>query len=591
MCVPVLTSPIVREIGRGDHSRVYHVQNPSKSYACKFFENKSDFNKEVAVLSYIQSQGGHSNIIHYFGSLKNKIGGFGLCLELAAANLSYYLKHHKHGLRESLTIKFTHQIATALLFLQEKEVIHGNLTPSNILISLDEKKVMISDFGSASKGKLPPKYDLQLDYYKSPEVILELDYTAAADMWSLACVTTEMITGWTLFKNGVMNKTDLITTQEHILRGNYPEELVNQASFQHQALVIASRRWTREDLHCIDELVPKSLLTVIKRMFDFTPTTRLTPQELINQCLILENPPNLLATETTDKFLGMGAFGKVYLIRRPEGNCALKVIEEKSNFTNEHSIMSYIQSQGGHPNIVRYMGSIEKENGPGMLLELASKSLDAYLKQRRKGFSEGSAIKITHQIAEALLFLQEKEIIHGDIKPGNILMSLDGKKVMITDFGSAVRGKTSSIYNEGTLNYASPEAFLKVEYTAATDMWSLACIVVEMITKKPLFAGEDEWDIFGEEDDLIMRHEHILNGTYPDELVEKASPELQELVAASRESEFTEEVPLLYELVPHSLLGVLMRMFDFSPNTRLTPQELINWRSTPRLKRPFSEIS
>ena len=90
-----------------------------------------------------------------------------------------------------------------------------------------------------------------------------------------------------------------------------------------------------------------------------------------------------------------------------------------------------------------------------------------------------------------------KRIIHRDLKPANIL--IDKKDVLkIADFGLA---RTYSIpvrpysHEVVTLWYRAPEILLgSLEYSTPIDVWSIGCIFVEMITKRPLFAGDSEID-------------------------------------------------------------------------------------------------
>ncbi|XP_075913393.1 dual specificity tyrosine-phosphorylation-regulated kinase 2-like [Petromyzon marinus] len=92
----------------------------------------------------------------------------------------------------------------------------------------------------------------------------------------------------------------------------------------------------------------------------------------------------------------------------------------------------------------------------------------------------------TRAILDFLLYAKGRGIIHGDIKPDNILLTAAGK-VRVTDFGwsSYLKHKTQHVC--GTLPYMAPELLLGYYVTGAVDMWALGCTVAEMATRKYLF--------------------------------------------------------------------------------------------------------
>lgn len=105
-------------------------------------------------------------------------------------------------------------------------------------------------------------------------------------------------------------------------------------------------------------------------------------------------------------------------------------------------------------------------------------------------------IKIyTYQIFRGLLYLHSKKICHRDIKPQNILTN--NKEVVICDFGSA------KILNPLEKNlpyicsrcYRAPELiFGSTQYTTMIDIWSVGCVILEMIHGTPFFIGNSSID-------------------------------------------------------------------------------------------------
>ena len=96
--------------------------------------------------------------------------------------------------------------------------------------------------------------------------------------------------------------------------------------------------------------------------------------------------------------------------------------------------------------------------------------------------------KITRDILKCLLFLKKHGVIHCDLKPENILFRLDPTKgVKIIDFGSATFLNDVDYDYLQTRPYRAPEVVLGAKFDFAIDMWSLGCILYELVTGKILF--------------------------------------------------------------------------------------------------------
>lgn len=93
-------------------------------------------------------------------------------------------------------------------------------------------------------------------------------------------------------------------------------------------------------------------------------------------------------------------------------------------------------------------------------------------------------------------FCHSKQIIHRDLKPQNILLSIkeNGFDVKVSDFGLARTFMTPmDKYTKeiATLWYRAPEIMLGEDnYSITIDIWSIGCIFLELMTKKPAFRGE-----------------------------------------------------------------------------------------------------
>jgi dual specificity tyrosine-phosphorylation-regulated kinase 1 len=127
------------------------------------------------------------------------------------------------------------------------------------------------------------------------------------------------------------------------------------------------------------------------------------------------------------------------------------------------------------------------------------------------------------QVLQSLAFLarEDVDIIHCDLKPENILLRRHATKkneVKVIDFGSSCRADKRVYPYIQSRYYRSPEVLLGLPYTAAIDMWSLACTMVEMHTGTPLFSGSDQFE-------QVQQIVKVL-GMVPDRMLDKVTDEV-----------------------------------------------------------------
>lgn len=194
--------------------------------------------------------------------------------------------------------------------------------------------------------------------------------------------------------------------------------------------------------------------------------------------------------------LGRGAYSTVYKVKsRISGEFyALKVIcrnkLNQARITKRLINEIKLQSQVNHPNVVKLILSFEDEENVYLLLELCQGGeLFSYIKAEGK-LSESETRRIINQIAEGIGCLHSKNILHRDLKLGNLLFSEDKSIIKIGDFGLAVQ--LTDLAEErrtlcGTPNYISPEIVSRKPYGLSSDLWSLGCIVYACLTGNPPF--------------------------------------------------------------------------------------------------------
>ncbi|KAJ5176749.1 uncharacterized protein N7482_002626 [Penicillium canariense] len=165
----------------------------------------------------------------------------------------------------------------------------------------------------------------------------------------------------------------------------------------------------------------------------------------------------------------------------------------KENIVREKMTMhrreSLLLAELSHPNIITTQKVIQSSNTIYMFTELVTcGDLFSFLRYKGGQLEDTTAAMIIRQILLALEYLHDRDIVHRDVKPDNVLMtSLEiGGRVVLTDFGCArlvnqsVQRMTSVV---GTLEYCAPELHPtnKNGYTKAVDMWSLGCVTAVLL--------------------------------------------------------------------------------------------------------------
>jgi serine/threonine-protein kinase len=201
-----------------------------------------------------------------------------------------------------------------------------------------------------------------------------------------------------------------------------------------------------------------------------------------------------------EREIGQGGMATVYLAHdltydRP---VALKLLNQElaaslgaDRFLREIQVSQELQ----HPNIV---GVLDSGNVMGRLFYTMPFVEGASLRerlQRERQLPIGEAVSIIRQVAEALDFAHSKGVIHRDIKPENILLS--GDRALVADFGiaravSVAGGEqlTRTGIAVGTPAYMSPEQALQSkDVTPASDVYSLGCVMYELLAGQPPFTG------------------------------------------------------------------------------------------------------
>lgn len=204
------------------------------------------------------------------------------------------------------------------------------------------------------------------------------------------------------------------------------------------------------------------------------------------------------------RVLGKGSFGQVLKCydHKTSKYVALKMVRnEKKVLWQAHEeirILENLKRQDYNDtyNIIHMIDSFTFRNHICITFELLSINLYELIKKNKyQGFSSTLVKKIIYNILQCLEFMHRNKIIHCDLKPENILLKQPSRTALkVIDFGSSCYENQRIYTYIQSRYYRAPEVILGSKYGMPIDMWSLGCIVAELLTGTPIFAGEDESD-------------------------------------------------------------------------------------------------
>ncbi|HKW49919.1 MAG TPA: serine/threonine-protein kinase, partial [Gemmatimonadaceae bacterium] len=203
------------------------------------------------------------------------------------------------------------------------------------------------------------------------------------------------------------------------------------------------------------------------------------------------------------KRLGEGGMGTVYLAEHVKMNrqCAVKVMNS-ALLTDSESAQRFAREASNaariiHPNVAAVFDYGETDGVVYLVMEYVDGLSLTRLLERETTLQPSRAVDIAHQVAEALVAAHELGIVHRDLKPDNIIVApgKNGRDIAkVVDFGIAKaieEGPTESLTRTGlvigTPEYMSPEQLLGDPVDARSDIYSLGCILYQMLTGRRSF--------------------------------------------------------------------------------------------------------
>jgi CTD kinase subunit alpha len=235
--------------------------------------------------------------------------------------------------------------------------------------------------------------------------------------------------------------------------------------------------------------IPKKKFIMAKR-----PKKRptLSPEFAASDSVYYRKPGN-------ESVVGSGTYGKVFkgVHVYTKDMVALKKIRmegERDGFPVTAIREIKLLQSLNHENIVKLQEVMVEKNDCFMVFEYLSHDLTGLLNHPTFKLEYAMKKDLAKQLFEGLDYLHRRGVLHRDIKAANILVSNTGQ-LKLADFGLArfyaKRSKLDYTNRVITIWYRSPELLLgETQYGPAVDIWSAACVLVEIFTKHAIFPGD-----------------------------------------------------------------------------------------------------
>lgn len=219
--------------------------------------------------------------------------------------------------------------------------------------------------------------------------------------------------------------------------------------------------------------------------------------------VVPEALPEVLAGRyLVERLLGVGGMGAVYrardLLREqfgdPEPYIALKTLSDDfAQYPDAHALLysEYaLTARLSHRHVVRLFGfdvDTQSERAFITLELLKGPTLDQLLSERPEGLAAETLCEIAVPLLEALLYSHNQGVVHGDLKPSNVILDEDGLRLFDYGLGQPVGGVLESLprlsrnrFKAWTTRYAATELLEGAEPSTASDVYALACLLFEL---------------------------------------------------------------------------------------------------------------
>ncbi|CAL1408997.1 unnamed protein product [Linum trigynum] len=275
------------------------------------------------------------------------------------------------------------------------------------------------------------------------------------------------------------------------------------------------------------------------------------------------------------EILGEGTYGVVYkaIDTRTGQTVAIKKIrlgkhKEGVNFTALREIK--LLKELKDPSIIELIDAFPHKGNLNLVFEFMETDLEAVIRDRNIFLSPADIKSYFQMTLKGLAFCHKKWVLHRDMKPNNLLIG-SGGQLKLADFGLArVFGSPDRKFTHHVFArwYRAPELlFGAKQYGSGVDVWAAACILAELLLRRPFLQGSSDIDQLGkifqafgtptpsQWHDLVYLPDYVEYQTVPSQPLRK-----------------------LFPMASEDALDLLSKMFTYDPNTRITIQQALEHR-------------
>ena len=235
--------------------------------------------------------------------------------------------------------------------------------------------------------------------------------------------------------------------------------------------------------------------------------------------------------------LGNGGMARVHqgMDRQLKRPVAVKVLsspfDRDKEFVERFAREAHAAARLNHPNIVAVYDSGSDDGTHFIVTELVEGETLADLLQREGALPPERVVEIARQVCHALEAAHEKGVVHRDVKPGNVMITPEGR-VKVVDFGIARAAGAESVTRTGLVmgsaSYLSPEQARGGPGDERSDIYSLGCVLYQMLTGRPPFVAENP---------ISALYQHVNEPVEPPSSIKPVPSALENVVLRALEKE------------------------------------------------------
>ncbi|VEV56838.1 mitogen-activated protein kinase 1, putative [Plasmodium vinckei vinckei] len=280
------------------------------------------------------------------------------------------------------------------------------------------------------------------------------------------------------------------------------------------------------------------------------------------------------------KKIGKGAYGIVFKARCKKSRKIVAVKKIFGAFQNSTDAqrtfreIMFLHQLNGHDNIIKLLDVMRAKNDQDIYLVFEYMETDLHEVIRADILEEIHKKYIIYQLLRALKYMHSGLLLHRDIKPSNILLNSECH-LKICDFGLARSISTEVNENKipvltdyvATRWYRAPDILLgSTNYTEGVDMWSLGCIMAELLLGKPLFRGNSTMN-------QLEKIIEIVGKPNKQDIEDIKSPYAETIISSfadtgKKKKKFSE----IFHKASQDSIDLLEQLLQFNPTKRITAE-------------------